>query len=118
LELLPEGRGWLLVEFGGDTRDAADAQAHVLMERLHRNGAPPSMRLYDDRGEERRLWEVREAGLGATALVPGDKRTFEGWEDSAVPPERFGAYLRDLRALLDRFGYAGAFYGHFGQGCL
>jgi len=44
--------------------------------------------------------------------------TWEGWEDSAVAPEKLGAYLRDLRALLDRHGYGGDFYGHFGQGCV
>src|SRR2546427_4371671 len=30
------------------------------------------------------LWQVREAGLGATAHIPGKPDTFEGWEDSAV----------------------------------
>jgi ferredoxin len=43
---------------------------------------------------------------------------WEGWEDSAVPPERMGDYLRDLRALYERYGYEGSFYGHFGEGCL
>src|SRR5439155_23426644 len=27
-------------------------------------------------------------------------------------------YLRDLRALFDRYGYRGALYGHYGQGCV
>ena len=64
------------------------------------------------------IWKVREAGLGATACVPGEPDTWEGWEDSAVPPERLGAYLRELRKLLDTYGYDGALYGHFGQGCV
>ena len=29
-----------------------------------------------------------------------------------------GPYLRDLQALYDRYGLAGALYGHFGQGCV
>jgi Fe-S oxidoreductase len=29
-----------------------------------------------------------------------------------------GSYLRGLRALFDRYGYACALYGHFGQGCV
>src|SRR5690349_24042704 len=37
---------------------------------------------------------------------------------SAVPPEKLGGYLRDLRKLLTEFGYASALYGHFGQGCV
>ena len=46
------------------------------------------MKIYDDPDEEKKIWEVREAGLGATARVPDEPVTWEGWEDSAVPPER------------------------------
>jgi Fe-S oxidoreductase len=61
---------------------------------------------------------VRESALGATAFVPGQPEAWEGWEDAAVAPERLGPYLRDFRALLARYGYRGALYGHFGQGCV
>src|SRR5207249_3303509 len=68
--------------------------------------------------EEDIVWEIRESGLGATARVPNQPDTWEGWEDSAVPPDKLGGYLRDLRALYQRFHYQGALYGHFGQGCI
>src|SRR5207249_3789477 len=58
------------------------------------------------------------SGLGATAHVPEKKITWEGWEDSSVPPERLGEYLRALRALFERYGYECDLYGHFGQGCV
>ncbi len=64
------------------------------------------------------LWEVRESGLGATAFVPGEPDTWPGWEDSAVAPEKLGGYLRDLRALYNKYEYNPALYGHFGQGCV
>jgi Fe-S oxidoreductase len=64
------------------------------------------------------VWEIRESGLGATAHVPGKPITWEGWEDSSVPPEKLGEYLRKLRALFDEYGYEGDLYGHFGQGCV
>ena len=35
-----------------------------------------------------------------------------------MPPARVGAYLRDFRALLARYGYRCALYGHFGHGCI
>ncbi len=35
-----------------------------------------------------------------------------------MPPDKIGPYLRDLRALYDRYGLEGATYGHFGQGCV
>jgi FAD/FMN-containing dehydrogenase/Fe-S oxidoreductase len=118
IELMPEGAGWLVVEFGGDTKEEADRKAHALMERLKGAGKPPSMKLVDDPEVERHVWRVREAGLGATAHVPNEKVTWEGWEDSSVPPERLGEYLRALRALFDRYGYGCDLYGHFGQGCV
>ena len=84
-----------------------------------RSGArtrPPGC--YDDPADEQKLWRVRESGLGVTAMIPGKPTTGPGWEDSAVPPERLGEYLRKLRALWDRYGYAADMYGHFGQGVL
>jgi FAD/FMN-containing dehydrogenase/Fe-S oxidoreductase len=119
LSLLPEGRGWLLVEFGGETKAEADARAHDLMAALKK--AKPratGMKLYDDARQEQHVWNVREAGLGATAFVPGKADTYEGWEDSAVPPDRVGDYLRGLGALAGKYGYESALYGHYGQGCI
>jgi FAD/FMN-containing dehydrogenase/Fe-S oxidoreductase len=118
VELLPPGKGWLLVEFGGDTREEADARAKEMMDALRDERGAPSMKLFDDPTEERQIWIVRESGLGGTARVPGEPDNWPGWEDSAVPPERVGPYLRDFRKLLDRYGYEAALYGHFGQGCV
>jgi FAD/FMN-containing dehydrogenase/Fe-S oxidoreductase len=118
IELLPEGHGWLLVEFGGDSKGESDARAHDAMTTLGRSATAPSMLLYDDPVKEAILWKVRESGLGATAHVPDAPVTWEGWEDSAVPPDRVGGYLRDLRRLFDKYGYGCALYGHFGQGCI
>ncbi|MCZ9339293.1 hypothetical protein NGM37_16085, partial [Streptomyces sp. TRM76130] len=57
--------------------------------------------------------------LGATAHVPGEPDTWEGWEDSAVPVHRLGDYLRDLKRLYEEFDYGHpSVYGHFGHGCV
>ena len=37
--MLPDGRGWLVVEFGGDTKDEADEKARALMRDLEKDGA-------------------------------------------------------------------------------
>ena len=120
LELLPEGRGLLLVEFGTD--DAAESQeiARRMVESLesHRAGpGAPAARIYS-KGEARAVWQLREAGPRASAFYPGAPSQWDGWDDSAVAPEKLGPYLRELRALLDEYGYVGAFYGHFGHGCV
>jgi FAD/FMN-containing dehydrogenase/Fe-S oxidoreductase len=118
VQLLPEGGGWLLVEFGGEARDAVHAHAQRVMEDLRQKDHPPSMKLFDDPAQEEHIWTVRESGLGATAHVPGEPLTWEGWEDAAVPPERLGDYLREFRKLLDEYEYGCSLYGHFGQGCV
>ena len=51
-----------------------------------------------DVAEEHRLWAIRESGLAATARIATEHPTWPGWEDSAVAPETFGAYLRDMRS--------------------
>lgn len=117
-KLLPQGKGFLLVEFGADTREESDAKAKRLMSNLKRKRNAPFMKLYDDKLEEEMVWKVREGGLGATAHVPGLKSTWPGWEDSAVSPNVLGDYLREFRKLMHRFGYETSLYGHFGQGCL
>jgi FAD/FMN-containing dehydrogenase/Fe-S oxidoreductase len=115
LGLLPDGRGWLLAELGADEPDAADAMADTLVADL-----PPdvSWRRYDDAERQRRVWLVRESGLGATAITSDGTRNHEGWEDAAVAPAQLGTYLRAITALWAEFGYSGAWYGHFGQGCV
>jgi FAD/FMN-containing dehydrogenase/Fe-S oxidoreductase len=119
LKLLPEGAGWLMVQFGGDSTEDADARAEAMLEELDRTEHEPTVKFYDDPGREQEMWEVRESGLGATAHVPGMPDTWPGWEDSAVAPERLGDYIRALQGLYDEFGYGRpSLYGHFGQGCL
>jgi FAD/FMN-containing dehydrogenase len=118
IDLLPRGGGWLVVEFGGESQDEADGKARKLMSQLKRDGNVVDMKLYTDKKEERLVWELREAGLGATARIPNRPDSWEGWEDSAVPPEKVGAYLRDFRKLLIEYNYACSLYGHLGQGCI
>ncbi|MFE7900416.1 FAD-binding and (Fe-S)-binding domain-containing protein [Streptomyces sp. NPDC057424] len=116
LEELPEGRAYLMVQLTGDTREEVEARARELIE-----AKPDDVghTWYDDKQHVHDLWLVRESGLGATAHVPGKPDTWEGWEDSAVPVDRLGDYLRDLRRLYEEFDYGHpSMYGHFGHGCV
>jgi FAD/FMN-containing dehydrogenase/Fe-S oxidoreductase len=117
LDLLPEGRGYLLVEFGADDPAQAQQLAAKLTARLAQSNAPPAMRVYTP-AEARHVWRLRESGPRAAAYAPGAPAEWEGWDDSAVAPEKLGAYLRDLRRLLDEYKYRTAFYGHYGHGCI
>ncbi|HEV2343713.1 MAG TPA: FAD-binding and (Fe-S)-binding domain-containing protein [Actinocrinis sp.] len=112
--------GWLLAEIGADDPAEADERTARFVAAVRVAGPTPATadRSVDDPAEQRGAWAIRESALGATALRGDGTHNLEGWEDAAVPPEKLGIYLRAIAQLWSRFGYDGAWYGHFGQGCV
>lgn len=106
--------GWLYCETGGDTlaeaMDLAGAVATALPTIDHV--------VVTDPGEMRELWRIREASAGLVTRLPDGGEAWPNWEDSAVPPEHLADYLRGLYDLMDRYGYQGIPFGHFGEGCV
>jgi FAD/FMN-containing dehydrogenase/Fe-S oxidoreductase len=121
LKLLPGGDGFLIVEFGAATQPEANSKARAFVASMKALPAQPTSRIYTS-DEAKRVWHIRESGLGATAFIPGPngKSTtgWEGWEDAAVDPAQLGSYLRAIHALINEYNYSTAMYGHFGQGCV
>ena len=124
ISLLPEGTAWLMIEFGGDTKEAAAAQARALVEAVAGRNPKPSAWLLEDKPTIERMWTIRETGASATALALDAGEAGRGpdpvvgWEDAAVDPLRLGDYLREFQALVDACGYKTSLYGHFGDGCI
>jgi FAD/FMN-containing dehydrogenase/Fe-S oxidoreductase len=117
LKLLPEGKGVLLVEFGAWTSEDVDAQAERFGAWLATLSPQPKYMVCTPH-EAAAVWHVRESALGAVAIQPGKRPGWEGWEDSAVPPDRLGSYLRAIYALMGEYNYDSPLYGHFGEGCV
>jgi FAD/FMN-containing dehydrogenase/Fe-S oxidoreductase len=113
---LPDGKAWLIVEFGADKKEDAQAQARALVQAQEDRSV--ARQIYTDPGQQKRVWSVREAAAPARDAVPGSPEVYPGWEDAGVDPQRVGEYLRDFRKLLDKYGYDTSFYGHFGDGCI
>jgi FAD/FMN-containing dehydrogenase len=113
--LLPPGRGFLLCEFGAHSEEEVEDIVERFIEDAMTFPEEPVIARYTA-AEAGRVWKVRESAIGASVFVPGERSGWEGWEDSAVPPEKLGAYLRELFRLIDAYGYSTPMYGHFGQG--
>ncbi|PRA12175.1 FAD-binding oxidoreductase [Arthrobacter sp. MYb211] len=111
---LPAGGGWLMVEVGGADSAAAVASAR----RLVSAASALDSAVIPAGAEARRLWQIRADGAGLAGRTPGGAQAWPGWEDSAVPPEHLGDYLRELFALMDSESLEGLAYGHFGDGCV
>jgi FAD/FMN-containing dehydrogenase/Fe-S oxidoreductase len=118
-DLLPAGDAWLLVEFGGMTKEEADEQAEKLMREIGQKGGDHvDAKLFEDPEEIADVWEIREGGVGHSK-VPGEHPGWPSWEDAAVPPERCGDYLRDFERLVADHGlHVATYFGHVGHGCL
>jgi FAD/FMN-containing dehydrogenase len=117
-EMLPDGRAWLLVEFGGEDQREANAHAERATAQLRRSGRrAEDFRVIEAPEDQAKIWQMRESAIGASH-VPLVEEAWPSWEDAAVPPARLGAYLREFIALNERFGYRATIFGHFGDGCV
>lgn len=119
---LPDGTAWLLVEVGGAQMGAEEslAAAHALAAAA----ATPATAVYAPGSEASALWRIRADGAGLGGRTPvnpdggGNRQGWPGFEDTAVPPDHLGEYLRELHELMTDRGVDGLMYGHFGDGCM
>jgi FAD/FMN-containing dehydrogenase/Fe-S oxidoreductase len=116
LQVLPDGCGWLICEFGADTEEVAAEKAAPLIAWLRAKGHDG--KVVRDKAQQHRIMRLREAGLPATADLHGRRETHEGWEDAAVRREDLGRYLREFTQLMHKYGYESSVYGHFGDGLI
>ncbi len=88
VQLLPDGRGWLLAEFGADTIEEAESKCEELVKALRGTQGFVKEKHFEDQDEVAKLWEVREWAR-ATAHVPHAPGT-RGLAKAAagVAPER------------------------------
>jgi Fe-S oxidoreductase len=117
LQKLPPGQNFLLVEMGADSEEEAQQKARRIAEASQKWPVKPVAHICSAE-EAASVWYVRESALGAVVFVPGEPDRHEGWEDSAVPPEKLGDYLRAIKELMSEYGYSTPLYGHYGQGCV
>jgi FAD/FMN-containing dehydrogenase len=67
------------------------------------------------REAEHRLWALRHAASPILSQLPPSQRSMQFIEDGCVPPAHFPAYVRGVRAALDRQGIPGVIFGHAGD---
>jgi FAD/FMN-containing dehydrogenase/Fe-S oxidoreductase len=107
-----------MVEFSGETQAEVTDRVERLQARL-RGGdgllaAVPAL----DPGVRDPLWNLRRAAMPLLYSIPGDRKPVTFVEDTAVTPERLPEFVSRFRAILQRHGTDGAFYGHASVGCL
>ncbi|MBQ0137641.1 MAG: FAD-binding protein [Bacteroidales bacterium] len=97
--------GILVTEFWADETDDFPTYTRT---------ANPTKSLYD--ADVDKVWALRKAGLGVLTGAEGDAKPIGVIEDTAVAPERMGAYMADFQAMMKRLDLDCVYYGHISTG--
>ncbi|MBN2214871.1 MAG: FAD-binding protein [Bacteroidales bacterium] len=63
-----------------------------------------------------KVWELRKAGLGSLANLPGDAKPVSVIEDTAVNPAVLPDYIADIKEMLGKFNLECVFHAHIATG--
>ena len=71
---------------------------------------------YEDSSIIKRLWNLRKAGLGLLANLPGKARAVAVIEDTAVDVNDLPEYIKAFEKIMTDFGQRSVYYAHAGAG--
>ena len=105
----------LIVEFMRDSAEEVQQVHAELVEALKAEGYGYEFPLIT--GEDtKRVWDLRKAGLGLLANIPGDDSAVPVIEDTAVDTNDLPAFIQDFGKQMDEHGLYCVHYAHAGSG--
>lgn len=105
----------LAAEFCCADENELQERARALEEALRQEGFGYAFPLLRGAGMKA-VWDLRQAGLGLLANMPGDPKPVACIEDTCVHVSDQPAYIAEVRAILNRLGLDCVFYAHIGDG--
>jgi FAD/FMN-containing dehydrogenase/Fe-S oxidoreductase len=108
----------LLVEFAGDELAEITLKLDQLAELMADLGVPGSVKKMTDANAQKKLWDVRKAGLNIMMSMKGEGKPVSFIEDCAVPLPHLAEYTRRLTEVFTKHGTVGTWYAHASVGTL
>jgi len=105
----------LIVEFTRETEAEIDRATSELISEMKASGFGYAFPVIKGK-DISKVWELRKAGLGILANMPGDPKPVAVIEDTAVHPEQLPAYMAEIEEMLARHGKEAVFHAHIGTG--
>jgi len=106
----------LIIEIWRESEDEILKTAANIEKDLAKSGYGYHFPLFTDRLEIQRVWDLRKAGLGVLLIIPGEKRSVQVIEDTAVIPELFPDYITEFQDVLKKNNLNCAYYAHIATG--
>ncbi|WP_412984633.1 FAD-binding and (Fe-S)-binding domain-containing protein [Pontimicrobium sp. IMCC45349] len=105
----------LMIEFREDSLEAAEKKAKTLINDLKHKQLGYAFPIVSG-DKTNNVWELRKAGLGLLANIPGDKKAVACIEDTAVDVEDLPEYIEEFTNLMKGFKQKAVYYAHAGAG--
>ncbi|MCL4135342.1 UNVERIFIED_CONTAM: hypothetical protein GTU68_037188 [Idotea baltica] len=105
----------LVIEVGGDSKKEVEQQINTIEEAF--KNADYGYAFPRVLGSQvKKVWDLRKAGLGLLANVPGDAKPVAVIEDTAVSVSELPAYIEEFSAMMEQYGQRTVYYAHAGAG--
>ena len=105
----------LMVEFRGATIEEARQQAKILETQLKASQLGYAYTLVE--GDDcNKVWDLRKAGLGLLANIPGAAKAVACIEDTAVDLADLPLYIEAFTSLMKSYHQKAVYYAHAGAG--
>ena len=105
----------LMIEFRSDTLNESEILAKNLIKELEENNLGYAFPIVSGDKTEN-VWNLRKAGLGLLANIPGDKKAVACIEDTAVDVVELPEYINEFSLLMKGFNQDAVYYAHAGAG--
>lgn len=106
----------LLIEILRDTINEIEKTAISIEKELRDAGYGYHFPLFTDNEHITKIWDLRKAGLGVLLLIPGEKKSVQVIEDTAVLPDLFPGYIAEFQKVLEKYNLSCAYYAHIATG--
>ena len=106
----------IVVEVGANSEEELQTKCEEITNCLHSKTTAYAAPLVKGAVEIRKVWKLREAGLGLLSNFPGDSKPVAVIEDTAVELKDLPAYIDEFTTMMDSFGQKAVYYAHAGAG--
>jgi len=113
--LVGEPRTILIIEFAEKSRKKLDHKIKETIQDLVSQGLGYAYPVIQG-PDIKKVWNLRKAGLGSLANIPGDQKPVTVIEDIAVPVSRQKDYILEMKELFARHGMTCVYHAHVGTG--
>lgn len=106
----------LTVQLDGNSMEELEERAQTIIDDLKKRGLGYAYPIVRDPDKQKRVWDLRKAGLGLLMGLGKDEKTPSFVEDTAVRVEDLPHYIEDFDEILKKYNCSCVYYAHASVG--